>query len=73
MANRELRIQQNRAAKEAQRQNKNYLLANPDSEQTGGVIGRRPEQEIDRPKPTSKKVKPKDDVKISNLNVRDQG
>ena len=65
MANRELRIQQNRAAKEAQRQNNNYLLANPDSEQTGGVIGRRPEQEIDRPKPTSKKVKPKDDVKIS--------
>ena len=65
MANWELKMQQNKATKEAQRQNKNYLLANPDSEQTGGVIGRRPEQDIDRPKPTSKKVKPKDDVKIS--------
>ena len=67
MANRELQIQNNKATKEAQRQNKNYLLSNPNSEQTGGVIGRRNEQYIDRPqpKPTPKKEKPKEQVKVN--------
>ena len=67
MANRELKIQQAKATKEAQRQNKNYLLSNPNSEQTGGVVGRRNEQYIDRPQPTPtpKKEKPKEQVKVN--------
>ena len=47
MSNLELQIQKKRAPKVAQRQNRNYLLANPNSEQTGGVVGRRNEQYID--------------------------
>ena len=53
MANRELKIQQAKATKEAQRQNKNYLLMNPNSDQTGGAIGRsRQDPYLNRPTPT---------------------
>ena len=68
MANRELKIQQNKATKEAQRLNKNYLLMNPNSEQTGGAIGRsRQDPYLNRPTPTPtpKKEKPKEEVKVN--------
>ena len=68
MANRELKIQQNKATKEAQRLNKNYLLMNPNSEQTGGAIGRsRQDPYLNRPDPTPtpKKEKPKEEVKVN--------
>ena len=71
LANQELKIQRDKQLNANKRERQNTILEMRDqtgTQQTGGVIGRRPEQEIDRPKPTSKKVKPKDDVKISKTN-----
>ena len=59
LANQEMKIQRDKQLNANKRERQNTILEMRDqtgTQQTGGTIGRRPEQGIVRPKPTSKKV-----------------
>jgi len=67
MANLELKIQQNKATKEAQRKSKNVYLSTPNPELTDYIGRSRQDPYLNRPDPTPtpKKEKPKEEVKVN--------
>lgn len=67
MANRELKIQQNKATKEAQRKSKNVYLSTPNPELTDSIGRSRQDPYLNRsaPTPTPKKEETKEQVKVN--------